>query len=173
MGWRAPAHEILSYFSERTPGSYVEDRGASIVWRFSNAGARELAGEETPDHAWAKRQAAEAQNHVSDVLWRVSRPLTRSRRLEADGHPSSAFSSERYKLQIYPGRDAFLLCPRHVTRSAAVAAVLPEKASFDSLPAHLDPTIVPAYDFIATLTTDQKYVPPQAKASQTCKRLDG
>jgi trehalose-6-phosphatase len=121
-------------FSERTPGSYVEDRGSSIVWRFSNAGARELAGEETPDHAWAKRQAAEAQNHVSDVL------------------------CERYKLQIYPGRDAFLLCPRHVTRSAAVAAILPAEPSFDSLPAHLSPSIEPAYDFIATLTTDQKCV---------------
>ena len=34
MSWREPVKEILSYFTERTPGSWLEDRGASILWRF-------------------------------------------------------------------------------------------------------------------------------------------
>ncbi|KAJ7837220.1 alpha,alpha-trehalose-phosphate synthase [Mycena olivaceomarginata] len=42
-------------FTERTPGSFVEEREASIVWRFW-----------TGD--WALRQAAEAQNHIFDSL---------------------------------------------------------------------------------------------------------
>jgi len=26
--------EILNYFTERTPGSYIEEREATVVWRF-------------------------------------------------------------------------------------------------------------------------------------------
>lgn len=48
-------------FTERTPGAFVEEREASIVWRF-------WTGPETdsPDRQWARRQAAEAQNHIFD-----------------------------------------------------------------------------------------------------------
>jgi len=48
-------------FTERTPGSFIEEREASMVWRF-------WTGEtmDHPDRHWAKRQAAEAQNHIFD-----------------------------------------------------------------------------------------------------------
>ncbi len=51
----------MTQFSERTPGSFIEERGASVVWRF-------WTGEtmDHPDRQWARRQAAEAQNHIYD-----------------------------------------------------------------------------------------------------------
>jgi hypothetical protein len=109
----------FSQFTERTPGAYIEDRGTSIVWRFSDTGKTE-GDELSGEHVWAKRQAAEAQNHVSDVL------------------------CERYKLQIYPGRDAFLVLPRQTTRSSAVAAILaPMPASGSSSNSALSSTLSP------------------------------
>lgn len=47
-------------YTERTPGSFIEERGASIRWRYwpGNPDDSELA--------WARRQAAEAQNHIWD-----------------------------------------------------------------------------------------------------------
>ena len=52
----------LLQFTERTPGSFIEERQASMVWRFWMAG---LPGD-TADRQWAQRQAAEAQNHIFD-----------------------------------------------------------------------------------------------------------
>ena len=47
-------------FTERTPGSFVEERDASIVWQhFSGDGAVDAG-----DRAWARRQAAEVQSHI-------------------------------------------------------------------------------------------------------------
>ncbi|KAL7411649.1 glycosyltransferase family 20-domain-containing protein [Mrakia frigida] len=140
MSWRGLCIEILAYFSERTPGSYIEDRGASIVWRFSDSySAYRKEGDdaqETPDHAWAKRQAAEAQNHVSDVL------------------------CEKYKLQIYPGRDAFLVLPRQTTRSSAVASILSPHAPPPTsvVPSPLPSALTSDYDFIVALTSDERLI---------------
>ena len=53
---------FLLQFTERTPGSFIEERQASMVWRFWMAG---MPGD-TPDRQWAQRQAAEAQNHIFD-----------------------------------------------------------------------------------------------------------
>ena len=64
-------------FTERTPGSFIEERQASMVWRFWMAG---MPGD-TPDRQWAQRQAAEAQNHIFDryvlfsVAYRCIHPL--------------------------------------------------------------------------------------------------
>lgn len=51
---------LTGQFAERTPGSFIENRGASIRWRYwpGNANDTELP--------WARRQAAEAQNHIWD-----------------------------------------------------------------------------------------------------------
>ena len=49
-------------FTERTPGSFIEERQASMVWRFWMAGMPV----DTADRQWAQRQAAEAQNHIFD-----------------------------------------------------------------------------------------------------------
>ena len=53
---RIPFHQ----FGERTPGSFIEERGASMVWRFWTGDT------DHPDRQWAQRQAAEAQNHIFD-----------------------------------------------------------------------------------------------------------
>ncbi|KAI6022050.1 hypothetical protein EDC04DRAFT_2729758, partial [Pisolithus marmoratus] len=34
FAWKGPCVEILNYFTERTPGSFVEERATSVVWRF-------------------------------------------------------------------------------------------------------------------------------------------
>jgi trehalose 6-phosphate synthase/phosphatase len=93
--WKGPCIEILNYFTERTPGSFVEEREASIVWR-SWTGPTE----DCPDRQWARRQAAEAQNHIFDSL------------------------GERYGLRIIPGSNSFLVLPNNISRSTAVGAIL-------------------------------------------------
>lgn len=85
---RQPFLEILRYYTERTPGSYIDDRGISIVWRYANTGDMGSGGilaknvtnaavdnhyDEPPKYEngkgneayiWARRQAAEVQNHI-------------------------------------------------------------------------------------------------------------
>ena len=81
LTWKSACLEILNYvrrpffyvrlgrsligtpfhqFGERTPGSFIEERGASMVWRFWTGDT------DHPDRQWAQRQAAEAQNHIFD-----------------------------------------------------------------------------------------------------------
>ncbi|CAK5279906.1 unnamed protein product [Mycena citricolor] len=96
LGWKSSCIEILNYFTERTPGSFVEERMASIVWRFWTGETLEDCG----DRQWALRQAAEAQNHIFDSL------------------------GERYGLRIIPGDNSFLVLPNNVSRSTAVGAIL-------------------------------------------------
>jgi hypothetical protein len=52
------------------------------------------------DLQWARRQAAEAQNHIFDSL------------------------GERYGLRIIPGTTSFLVLPNNISRSTAVGAIL-------------------------------------------------
>ncbi|KAJ3759729.1 hypothetical protein EV360DRAFT_81837 [Lentinula raphanica] len=61
MTWKSSCLEILNYFTERNPGSSVEERKASVVWRFWTG-----PSEDSADCQWARRQAAEAQNHIFD-----------------------------------------------------------------------------------------------------------
>ncbi|KAJ7630490.1 alpha,alpha-trehalose-phosphate synthase [Roridomyces roridus] len=96
LTWKSSCIEILNYFTERTPGSFVEERGASVVWRFWTGETLEDCG----DRQWALRQAAEAQNHIFDSL------------------------GERYGLRIIPGDNSFLVLPNNVSRSTAVGAIL-------------------------------------------------
>ncbi|KAG8852596.1 hypothetical protein FRB96_008595 [Tulasnella sp. 330] len=88
--WKQPCVEILNYFAERTPGSFIEERGASIRWRYwpGNADDTELP--------WARRQAAEAQNHIWDSL------------------------GEKFGLRIVPATRSFLVLPRNANRLNAV-----------------------------------------------------
>jgi hypothetical protein len=81
LSWKASCLEILHYvryllifllliaerhfsrqFTERTPGSFIEEREASVVWRFWTG----LTTDDSKDRQWARRQAAEAQNHIFD-----------------------------------------------------------------------------------------------------------
>ncbi|KAI6022063.1 glycosyltransferase family 20-domain-containing protein [Pisolithus marmoratus] len=94
FAWKGPCVKILNYFTERTPGSFVEERATSVVWCFwtgppdSTAPINDDANTTTnklcfppmntatspssdshySDRSWARRQAAEAQNHIFDSL---------------------------------------------------------------------------------------------------------
>ncbi|KAI6023022.1 glycosyltransferase family 20 protein [Pisolithus microcarpus] len=96
FAWKGPCIEILNYFTERTPGSFVEERATSIVWRFWTASSHSHYS----DRSWARRQAAEAQNHIFDSL------------------------GERYGLRIVPGQNSFLVLPNNISRSTAVGTIL-------------------------------------------------
>ncbi|KAF8656163.1 hypothetical protein AX16_002732 [Volvariella volvacea WC 439] len=96
LTWKSSCVEILNYFTERTPGSFVEDRGASVVWRFWTGPKTD----NNPDRQWALRQAAEAQNHIYDSL------------------------GERFGLRLIPGSNSFLVLPNNISRSTAVGAIL-------------------------------------------------
>ncbi|KAI5992797.1 glycosyltransferase family 20 protein [Pisolithus albus] len=128
FAWKGPCIEILNYFTERTPGSFVEERATSIVWRFwtgppdSTVSIDDDPTITTPttttndtspttatvtssqshysDRSWARRQAAEAQNHIFDSL------------------------GERYGLRIVPGQNSFLVLPNNISRSTAVGTIL-------------------------------------------------
>ncbi|KAI6030068.1 glycosyltransferase family 20-domain-containing protein [Pisolithus marmoratus] len=94
-----PCVEILNYFTERTPGSFVEERATSVVWRFWTA-TSPSSDSHYSDRNWARRQAAEAQNHIFDSL------------------------GERYGLRIIPGQNSFLVLPNNISRSTAVGTIL-------------------------------------------------
>lgn len=91
--WMAPCMEILQYFTERTPNSFIDKRKATIVWRF------DLTDDEG-DRSWARRQAAEAQNHIYDSL------------------------GERFRLRIIPSPSSFIVLPKVLGRSTAVGSIL-------------------------------------------------
>ncbi|KAK0200593.1 glycosyltransferase family 20 protein [Desarmillaria ectypa] len=96
MTWKSSCVEMLNYFTERTPNSFVEERQTSVVWRFWTGDPTE----DSADRHWARRQAAEAQNHIFDSL------------------------GERYGLRIIPGANSFLVLPNNISRSTAVGAIL-------------------------------------------------
>ncbi|KAH7922278.1 glycosyltransferase family 20 protein [Leucogyrophana mollusca] len=105
LTWKGACVEILNYFTERTPGSFVEEREASVVWRFWTGPTDDCS-----DRQWARRQAAEAQNHIFD------RQVPRLR--------ISRLLGERYGLRIIPGANSFLVLPNNISRSTAVGAIL-------------------------------------------------
>ncbi|KAJ7581039.1 glycosyltransferase family 20 protein [Mycena floridula] len=103
MTWKTPCLEMLNYFTERTPGSFIEEREASVVWRFWVG-----PNDDNADRQWARRQAAEAQNHIFDSL------------------------GERYGLRIIPGSNSFLVLPTNISRSTAVGAILQLGSQYNS-----------------------------------------
>ncbi|KAH9948505.1 glycosyltransferase family 20-domain-containing protein [Amylocystis lapponica] len=136
LTWKAPCLEILNYFTERTPGSFVEERAASVVWRFWTDPEEPLS-----DLQWARRQAAEAQNHIFDSL------------------------GERYGLRIIPGQNSFLVLPNNISRSTAVGAILhpggPAHSPLATRAAWLAPEAseaegAPDVDFVLAVGKDEK-----------------
>ncbi|KAE8268566.1 hypothetical protein A4X09_0g3786 [Tilletia walkeri] len=97
LQWRAPVKDILAYFTERTPGSWMEDRGASICWVYWN---EELGDAGSHEAQWARRQAAEVQNLIYDSL------------------------AERFSLRIIPGPASFLCSPKNTSRASAVQHIM-------------------------------------------------
>ncbi|KAI0072180.1 glycosyltransferase family 20 protein [Panus rudis PR-1116 ss-1] len=135
LTWKAPCLEILQYFTERTPGSFIEEREASVVWRFWTG-----QSDNNADRQWARRQAAEAQNHIFDSL------------------------GERYGLRIIPGANSFLVLPNNISRSTAVGAILhPGGPAHSPLgrtawlsPEALEAEHEPDVDFVLSIGKDEK-----------------
>ncbi|CBQ71131.1 related to alpha,alpha-trehalose-phosphate synthase, 115 KD subunit [Sporisorium reilianum SRZ2] len=100
-----PVREILSYFSERTPGSYIEERGASVCWRFWND---KLGDRNSHEAQWARRQSAEVANLIHE-----------------------RFS---HSLRVVPCRTNCLILPRHASRVAAVQHIIMQMSIVGTLP---------------------------------------
>jgi trehalose-6-phosphatase len=114
MTWKPICLELLQYFQERTPGSYIEERGASVVFRYFGRDAKR----EGHDWEWARRQAAEAQNHIWDRY---------ASKLDADvrcANDCACSLGERFGLRIVPGKTSFLIMPNNISRSSAVGSIL-------------------------------------------------
>ncbi|TKY86038.1 hypothetical protein EX895_004863 [Sporisorium graminicola] len=100
-----PVRDILSYFSERTPGSYIEERGASMCWRFWND---KLGDRNSHEAQWARRQSAEVANLIHE-----------------------RFS---HSLRVVPCRTNCLILPRHASRVAAVQHIIMQMSIIGTLP---------------------------------------
>ncbi|WFD03389.1 hypothetical protein MOBT1_002078 [Malassezia obtusa] len=96
LEWRTPVLEILNYFTERTPGSWVEEHHAAISWHFDERSQESTAAE----RQWAHRQAAEVQSLIYDSL------------------------GERFSLRILHGSSRFTIMPKNVSRTTAVQYIL-------------------------------------------------
>jgi trehalose 6-phosphate synthase/phosphatase len=55
--WRARVHAILEHFAERTPGSLIEEKTASLAWHYRMA-----------EPAFGERQAIELRLHLTELL---------------------------------------------------------------------------------------------------------
>lgn len=99
-----PVREILSYFSERTPGSYIEERSASVCWRFWND---KLGDRNSHEAQWARRQSAEVANLIHE-----------------------RFS---HSLRVVPCRTNCLILPRHASRVAAVQHIIMQMSMIGSV----------------------------------------
>lgn len=137
LTWKSSALEILNYFTERTPGAVVEEREASLVWRFWTDPTKPV---DSPDRQWARWQAAEAQNHIFDSL------------------------GERFGLRIIPGANSFLILPNNISRSTAVGAIMhPGGPAHSPLAGRaawmrdVDGDVVPGdLDFALVISSDEK-----------------
>jgi len=130
MNWKQTCLDMLGYYTERTPNSYIDDRGASVVWRY-------LPGNVTDEGAkqWARRLAAEAQNHIFDSI------------------------GERYGLRIVPGETSFLIIPKSISRITAVSTVItPSLPPPSDADAPFSPTAdnIEAFSFVLTLSADER-----------------
>ncbi|WFD30516.1 hypothetical protein MSPP1_001537 [Malassezia sp. CBS 17886] len=94
LDWRTPVLEILTYFTERTPGASIELRSASICWNFPRESGDASARQ------WARRQAAEVQSLIYDSL------------------------GERSSLRIVHDAYSFVIMPKNVSRTTAVQYLL-------------------------------------------------
>ncbi|SAM00463.1 hypothetical protein [Absidia glauca] len=60
LSWKPAVKEIFQYYTERTPGAYIETKETSIVWHYRTAPG--------PDAQYVAWQAAECQNHIADSV---------------------------------------------------------------------------------------------------------
>ncbi|KAJ1655826.1 Trehalose-6-P synthase/phosphatase complex subunit [Dispira simplex] len=56
--WQEPVLEILRYYMERTPGSWIEKKDVALVWHYNNV----------DNEAYGDWQAGECKNHIEDAV---------------------------------------------------------------------------------------------------------
>ncbi|PWZ01488.1 hypothetical protein BCV70DRAFT_75168 [Testicularia cyperi] len=100
-----PVRDILTYFTERTPGSHVEERGASVCWRFWDDRNGDRKSHEAQ---WARRQSAEVSNLIHE-----------------------RFS---HSLRVVPCQTSCLILPRHANRVAAVQHIIMQMSMLGGIP---------------------------------------
>lgn len=120
--WKLSVMEILRYFQDRTPGSFLHDRGATLFFSSTgqseedNASDSEMSGAtrihlgcsttktsnrtRTQESQWARRQLAEINNLVYDSL------------------------GERFSLRIIPRGTTLTVMPKNVSRASAVQHIV-------------------------------------------------
>lgn len=138
LEWRTPVLEILDYFTERTPGSWVEEHRASVTWHFGERSRDSTAAE----RQWARRQAAEVQSLIYDSL------------------------GERFSLRIMHGRACFTIMPKNVSRTTAVQyllsldgmGALPTRHADADTDADADDTQKGMFTFVLQIGTDERLV---------------
>ena len=89
-----------------------------MVWRFWTGGPQD----DSKDRQWARRQAAEAQNHIFDRCVFVSHVLHHHSNSRTCVVAQSL--GEQYGLRIIPGSNSFLVLPNNVSRANAARAIL-------------------------------------------------
>jgi trehalose-phosphatase len=57
MSWRKKVMEIFQYYTDRTPGSYIEEKEIDVAWHFEHT-----------DKKFGEWQSAECQNHMTNTL---------------------------------------------------------------------------------------------------------
>jgi trehalose-phosphatase len=57
MSWKNEVSEIFNYYTERTQGSFVEHKRASVTWHYRLA-----------DPEYGEFQAKECQNHLENAI---------------------------------------------------------------------------------------------------------
>ncbi|KAI8070783.1 glycosyltransferase family 20-domain-containing protein [Gongronella butleri] len=62
LTWKPAVKEIFQYYTERTPGAYIEAKESSIVWHYRTTTTP------GPDAQYVAWQAAECQNHIADSV---------------------------------------------------------------------------------------------------------
>ena len=55
--WKKSVTQIMTYYQERTPGSWIETRNCSLIFHYKNA----------EDYEAAARQAGDCASHINDA----------------------------------------------------------------------------------------------------------
>ncbi|KAN0065423.1 Trehalose-6-P synthase/phosphatase complex subunit [Thecaphora frezii] len=129
-----PIREILNYFTERTPGSYIEERGASMCWRFWNQDDDMTSSHEAQ---WARRQSAEVANLIHE-----------------------RFS---HSLRVVHCKTSCLIMPRYASRASAVQHIIMQMSVLGtvSIPtASGSSSTLPTPSAVAQRLPDQPHHPP-------------
>lgn len=128
MNWRLPVREILEYFTERTPGSWIEEYSTTITWYFCEGTRLE------EDIQWARRQASEVQSLISDSL------------------------VERFSLQIVNEHTHFVIMPKNVDLTAAVQYMLALDNMGSLPTRRVTGDVKGQFEFVLLIGRDQKLI---------------